>query len=96
MLVNSSSGYRMGPPGSRIVNRTHSLFLDDLKVYQETEEQLEILNEMLVQASEDTGARYGVKKCSKAVFRHGKMIECKGLKINNEESSVLNPVTKHI
>ena len=29
----NSRGYRMGEPGNRIVKRTHSLFVDDLKVY---------------------------------------------------------------
>ena len=48
MLIDNLQGYRMGPPGARIVNKTHSLFLDDLKVYQEMEEQLETVNEMLV------------------------------------------------
>ena len=57
MLIDKVQGYRMGPPACRIVNRTHSLFLDDLKVYQETEEQLELTNEILVQARKDTGAR---------------------------------------
>ena len=91
MLIDNLQGYRMGPPGARIVNKTHSLFLDDLKVYQETEEQLEIVNEMLVQASKDTGARYGVKKCCKAIFKHGKIVETIGLNIDGEVTDVLDP-----
>ena len=92
MLIESSKGYRMGPPGARIVNKTHSLFLDDLKIYQETEEQLEVVNKILVQASGDTGARYGVKKCCKAVFRQGKLTETEGLTINGELTQVLDPI----
>jgi hypothetical protein len=30
----------MGEPGNRLVKRTHSLFVDDLKVYQENRNTL--------------------------------------------------------
>ena len=48
----------MGEPGNRVVKRTHSLFVDDLKVYQESHQALKIVNEIIVQASHDTGACY--------------------------------------
>ena len=38
------------------MRRTHSLFLDDLKVYLETHKTLKDVNEMIAQASNDTGA----------------------------------------
>ena len=38
----------MGPPGSRDVSKTHSLFADDLKVYQENHEILIDANEVIV------------------------------------------------
>ena len=34
-LLEQSKGYRMGEPGKRDISRTHCLFVDDLKVYQE-------------------------------------------------------------
>ena len=46
----------MGQPRKRDVNCTHSLFVDDLKVYQESHKTLKDVNEMIVQASNDTGA----------------------------------------
>ena len=36
MLLMDTAGYRMGQPGMRECSRTHSLFIDDLKVYQES------------------------------------------------------------
>ena len=48
-LLQQSSVYRMGPPGSRDVSRTHSLFVDDLKLYQESHEILRDVNEVIVQ-----------------------------------------------
>ena len=61
-LLQQSIGYRMGPPGGRDVSRMHSLFVDDLKVYQESPEILKEVNEAIVQASHDTGACYGISK----------------------------------
>ncbi len=40
-------------------NEHNSLFIDDLKVYQENHDRLKAVNEMIVQASYDTEACYG-------------------------------------
>ena len=60
LLLQQSKGYRMSPPGCRDISRTHSLFVDDLKQYQENHETLKDVNEIIVKASHDTGACYGV------------------------------------
>ena len=57
MLLSETRGYRMGIPGDRIMKRTHSLFIDDLKVYQEKHSNLEAVNETIVKANHDSGAR---------------------------------------
>ena len=44
----------MEQPGKRDVKRAHSLFVDDLKVYQESHKTLKDVNEMTVQASNVT------------------------------------------
>ena len=71
----------MGQEGERGVKRTHSLFLDDVKVYQENHQKPEFLNEIIVKASMDTGACYGVKKCAEIVFKKGKMVKGIGLAV---------------
>ena len=71
--------------------RTHSLFIDDLKVYQENHARLEVANETIVQASLDTGACYGVKKCAEIVFKRGKMLKGEGLSVIEEKMKALNP-----
>ena len=68
MMLEETDGYKMGQPGERDLKRTHSLFINDLKVYQENHQKLEIANETIVKASMDTGACYGVKKCAEIVF----------------------------
>ena len=91
MLLQSSSGYRMGHPGERGLTKTHSLFVDDLKTYHESEERMKTVNETIVRASMDTGARYGVKKCAEAKFVKGKMVKAEGMDILSEKMKALDP-----
>lgn len=46
----------MGLSGSRDVSEIHSLFVDKLKVYQEKHKIHRDINEVIVQASHNTGA----------------------------------------
>ena len=80
----------MGAPGARNVKRTHSLFVDDLKAYQESQKALKDANEMIVQASHHTGACYGVEKCAEIVFEHGKMIRGEGIQVLHERMKTMD------
>ena len=91
MFLEETDGYRMGAAGERMIKRTHSLFIDDLKVYKESHKKLEIVNEIIVKVSSDTGACYGVKKCAEVVFKDGKMIKGMGLDILQEKMRALDP-----
>ena len=51
MLIEESDCYKMGQKDEERVKRTHSLFVDDLKIYQESHQKLEKVNEMIVKAS---------------------------------------------
>jgi hypothetical protein len=96
MMLMETDGYMMGPPGNRKTKRTHSLFIDDLKVYQESHRKLQIANDIIVQASLDTGACYGVKKCAEMVFRQGKMVKGDGLPILEERMKALDPAQNEV
>ena len=91
ILLQHSSGCRMGEPGNRVVKRTHSLFVDDLKVYKESYEVLETVNEIIVQASHDTGACYGVSKCAEIIFKNGKMARGEGFQVLEERMKIMDP-----
>ena len=54
----------MGPPKDGTLPRSHSLFIDDLKTYQETRKSSQAVNETIVRASTDNGAVYGINKCA--------------------------------
>ena len=81
----------MREPGNRIVHRTNSLFVDDMKQYQESHKTLKDMNEIIVQASHDTGACYGVSKCAEIVFEHGKMTKGEGLQVLEERVKTMDP-----
>ena len=74
----------MGPPENRNVSQTHSLFVDDWKVYQENHEILGYVNEVIIQVSHDAGACYGLLKCAEMVFKRGKMLRGEGLEVLEE------------
>ena len=81
----------MGRKGEERLKRTHSLFVDDLKIYQENHQKLRIMNEMIVKASMDTGGCYGVKKCAEIVFRRCTMIKGGGLTVLEDKIEALDP-----
>ena len=81
----------MGPPGNRDVSRIHSLFIDDFKVYQESHEILRDVNEVVVQASHDTGTCYGVSKCAEIVFERSNMVRGEGLEVLEERMKTMDP-----
>ena len=60
----------MGESGNRIVKKTHSLFVDDLKMYQESHSALKNINKITVQTIHDNGACYGMSKCEEIIFEH--------------------------
>ena len=72
VILEETSGYRVGLPGKRMIQRTHSIFIDDLKVYQENHQKVEMVNGVILKISSNTGACYGVKKCAEVVFKDGK------------------------
>ena len=73
------------------MHKTHSLFVDDLKQYQESHKTLKDVNEIIVQATHDTGACYGVSKCAEIVFEHGKMTKGEGLQVLEEKKKTMDP-----
>ena len=91
MLIEETDGYTMGKKGEERVKRTHSLFVDDVKIYQGNHQKLEIVNEMIVKASMDTGACCRVKKCAEIVFRRGTMFKGQGLAVLEEKIEALEP-----
>ena len=86
----------MGQPGKRDVKRTHSSFIDDLKVYQGSQKILKDVNETIVQASHITRTCYRQEKCVKIIFEKGKMVKGEGLQVFQERMKTMDPDQKEI
>ena len=71
----------MGEPGNRFVKRTQSLFVDNLKVYQESHNALKNLHKIIVLVSHDIGVCYEVLKFAETIFEHSKMVRGEGLQV---------------
>ena len=84
----------MDQPEKRDVKRTHSLFIDNLKVYQESHKILKDVNETIVQASHDTGACGGMVKCAEIIFKRGKMVKGEGLQVFQERLKTMDQISK--
>ena len=54
-------------------------------------QNLESVKEIIVQASNDTGACYGVAKCAEVVFERGKMVKGEGFQMLNERMKTIDP-----
>ena len=63
----------------------------DLKQYQENHKALKDVNEIIMQASHDTGACYEVARCADIVFERGKMVKGEGLQVVEERVNAMDP-----
>ena len=86
----------MGQPGKKDVKRSHSLIVDDLKVYQKTHKTLKDVNEMIVQAGNDTGACQGVAKRLDIIFERGKMVKGEEFQVLNERMKTIDSAENEI
>ena len=91
-LIKKGKGYQIGiNEQGELVSRTHSFIIDDLKLYAGSRLELETMNEIIVTASSDTGALYGVNKCVEIEVRYGKMVKGCGLEVLEERMKSLDP-----
>ena len=86
----------MGQPVKKEVKRTLSLFINDMKVYQENYKTLKDVNKTIVEASDDTEACYGVTKCAEIIFERKKMVKGEGLQVLQEKIKTMDSDQKEI
>ena len=86
----------MGELSNCIKKRTYRIFVDNLKVYQETHNVLKNVNEIIVQANHDTRACYGVSKCAEIIFEHGNMVRGENLQVLEERMKTMDPVENEV
>ncbi|CAB3978867.1 Hypothetical predicted protein [Paramuricea clavata] len=64
----------------------HLLFMDDLKLFGKNKEQIDSLVKTVHIVSKDIGMEFGIKKCGMLVMKRGKIVECNGIQLPDEET----------
>ena len=62
----------------------HLLYMDDLKLYAKTEEELDSLVQTVRVFSEDIGMKFSIEKFSMLVIKRGKKVKSDGIKLPND------------
>ena len=76
LLKEERKGYKLGNPGS-LVN--HLLFMDDLKLYGKSQDEVDALLGLVQEYSNDIGMEFGMDKCAVLGIKNGKRVECRGV-----------------
>lgn len=82
LLRREDLGYKLGP-GGKFIN--HLLFMDDLKLYGRTSEQLERLVDVVEVYSRDIGMEFGLEKCAVLKMEGGVKVGCGGIELPSGE-----------
>ena len=83
ILRREKLGYKMGGQNSQLIN--HLLFMDDLKLYADTEEHLGDLVRIVETYSTDIGMKFGLDKCAVLTIRKGVRVACEGIRLPGGE-----------
>ena len=62
----------------------HLLFMDDLKIYAETDQKLSQLIEEVHKFSKDINMEFGLDKCSKCTIKKGKKVATENIQLDEE------------
>ena len=71
--------------GKNEYNLTHLLFIDDLKLFSKSENQIDTLVRTAHVFSTDIGMDFEIKKCGILTMERGKVVRYEGIKLQNSE-----------
>ena len=71
--------------GKKEYKLNHLLYVDDLKLFAKSEEQIDTLVRTVHIFSTDIGMEFGMKKCGILTKKRGKVVKCDGIKLPNNE-----------
>jgi len=80
ILHNTQAGYQLEKGGEKI---SHLLYMDDLKLYGKSEDEIKALTSAVRMFSTDIGMEFGLSKCAAMVMERGKMRDCTGLDLGD-------------
>ena len=71
--------------GRKEFKLNHLLFMDDLKLFGKSDDQIDSLVQILFTFSEDIGMEFGLKKCGVVILKKGKLVKFDGIHLPNQE-----------
>ena len=77
-LEKINSRWLISLPRNSVKNQ-HLLFMDDLKLFGKSEDQIDSLVQSVQLFSEDTGMEFGLKKCGVLLMKRGKKVRFDGI-----------------
>ena len=90
-LLQSRNGYLCGAPNERVIPFNHLFFVDDLKLFSSTIDQMKLLLDVVTTFSKGIGMTFGQSKCAFMKIKRGKFVASReSLNINNLSIRPLN------
>ena len=71
--------------GRKKFKLNHLLFMDDLKLFGKSDDQIDSLVETLFTFGEDISMEFGLKKCGVVILKKGKLVKFDGIHLPNQE-----------
>ena len=78
ILRKMKAGYSLGKNQQKL---NHLLYMDDLKLFGQSERDIKPLVNTIHRFSCDIGMRFGIEKCGVIVMKRGKMVTCNGIEL---------------
>ena len=82
ILRKASARYEFKGKRAKINNL---FIMDDLKLFVKTQDQIDSLIKTVHLFSSDIGMVFGIDKCGVVIMKRGKLVECNGVELPNEE-----------
>ena len=80
VLKKVKAGYDQG---KKKFSLNHLLFMNDLKLYGKSEDQIGSLVQTVHIVSSDVGVEFGSRKCGILLMKRGEIVRCYGIRLPN-------------
>lgn len=80
ILNAEKKGFQFEKTGDKI---NHLLYMDDLKLYGKTEQEIKCLTAKVLEFSNDIGMEFGITKCATMVLKKGKIVDGNDLMLSD-------------
>ena len=71
--------------GRKEFKLNHLLFMDDLKLFGKSHDQIDSLVQTVFRFSEDIGMEFGLKKCGVVILKKRKLVKFDGIHLPNQK-----------